>query len=753
MIHISFPSPTSSMQSATHPETRLTAASTANNPGHPSGWIRSPDHFSLPIRGASEIDYFDPYIDPEYPLVPLRGYTDQKDRSSVKSLDDSAEPMLGDGAPATGVRPGAPRRYNFGILLTALVVSLVAAGAASALLGWLLSRRVYSADNSAFHQALIATESRPKILDMVLGGNPSVGSSGAETTMYGLALSSLLVHLVPFTIPLMLSVFAYLVANMWLRAQTRGHLVALPTPTQYGHLVGLCGAFGFLSLYDTAKYLSSGRKERPAASKSLVAAFVAALVALLINYAPSLSDLWLHTTATTFSYEFPTPPALDLLPVSGSRINTTLCPGPSPFLLNQAEYSNCQHSQTSESGPDMSWGNEGLINEGAAVLGNTSVSSEIQIIGNAATLLPKRLSTGVQDLVFNTFFLLCPRFTPPFAVKTEATSEIYGDAMPMLNQFNVTNNALIFQSGTPDRPAPLVGPYNHSTTAGYALDSMLNPAGVLVVLYWDGAQFSFPQDSTGWYGVGLAPVQYVFHISSCVLDVWDVMMSYSSPMNGTSPTFTPLYKTPSDFNTTSALLGALDSAYSGTLASRLTTTMQASSSANSDTFKSLLAGNLSQGILAFAAPLTERIASVSGQAINSTTLSRYPLAPLCLLLALTYGYAILALAIGIAAFNLSSREIITEGRDVPRRLRELDLLHLRLTNPRVCVADRFDEGETGPMATGKEILKDTPRARRLGAGFAQSGRGEDDPSSSQTTLRSMRKFTVDIVENLEDGRK
>jgi hypothetical protein len=95
------------------------------------------------------------------------------------------------------------------------------------------------------------------------------------------------VHVVPFTIPFVLGVFAYLLANIWLKGQKCGHVGSLPTPTQYGHLIGLCGSSGIQSVYDTAKYLLFGRRKRPAVSTTLAVAFFATSVALLVNYSLS----------------------------------------------------------------------------------------------------------------------------------------------------------------------------------------------------------------------------------------------------------------------------------------------------------------------------------------------------------------------------------------------------------------------------------------------------------------------------------
>ncbi|KAF7341595.1 hypothetical protein MSAN_02056600 [Mycena sanguinolenta] len=748
------------------------SGSKSTDSGHQSPL--QPTHSPLGAESAE----FDPYT--EYALASEGSETTTV---TFPSTDDCKNPILtGETEIAASPRLGPSRRFNFSILIPALATSLLSGGVASALLGWLLSRRVVSAGNDAFRNALVADEGRTTnssngVLAQVFGSGSGSSDDDVGTTMYGLALSSLATHLISLTVPFLMSGFAYLLASIWIQTQRRGRVGSLPTPTQYGHLVSLCSSISLGSVYDTAKYLSH-RRRRPAASTTLLAAFFTTLITLVMVYTLSLSDLWLHTTANTFSYEFTTPIAPSLLPSAGSTVNKTLCSGPSPFLLNGDTYSNCQHFQKSIAGPDMYWGDAALVSEGAAVLGNTSVLSQVQMIGNLATLLPKTLPSGVRNVMFNTFameascapvtdcqyfvsdpnsminttyFLLCPSFTPPFAIQ-----ETQG-AISMLNQFNATTNVLIFETGTSDFPASSVGPQGDSRVAGYALNSGLNPAGVLAALFYEEGQvdFAVPADQPGWYGVGDAPIFFSFYISRCVLDVWDVTVSYSAPSDGGAPSFTiasPAAR--SDFNTTSALLGALDSAYSGILATQLTTTLRGSLNVTAETFSAILAGNTTQGILAYAAPLTERTTSIAGEAVHSATVSRYPLAPLGMVLTLTYGYALLVLGVGVVGFCLPSRVLINPSvRDSddekPRTIRELGLVHLRLTSAWASIADRFDEERSSAILTSDSTstLTEGGREERLGAGFVGAPAVQ---LSGQSQRWNKRKFRVDLVENLED---
>jgi hypothetical protein len=68
------------------------------------------------------------------------------------------------------------------------MASLMAAGVASALLGWLLSRRVHSADNTEFRHAFVAAEGRGndsagiQLFSQLFGADQSSNSSGGAGT-------------------------------------------------------------------------------------------------------------------------------------------------------------------------------------------------------------------------------------------------------------------------------------------------------------------------------------------------------------------------------------------------------------------------------------------------------------------------------------------------------------------------------------------------------------------------------------------
>ncbi|KAJ7928179.1 hypothetical protein B0H13DRAFT_2311714 [Mycena leptocephala] len=220
-----------SKSSAISPKTVLNSAS-APDPEAPA-LPRRPVPLSAPTDTISE---FDPYV--EYPLEPdisshrsVSGHGRESTSNPSESRGEvEQQHMLGDAADgAPTVRFSTYRRFNVLIFMPALMASLMAAGVASVLLGWLLSRRVHSADNGEFRHAFVAAEGGGnesagiQLFNQLFGADQSNSSDGAGITMFGLAFSSVAVHTVSLTTPFVMSVFAYLLARMWVRDQTSLH--------------------------------------------------------------------------------------------------------------------------------------------------------------------------------------------------------------------------------------------------------------------------------------------------------------------------------------------------------------------------------------------------------------------------------------------------------------------------------------------------------------------------------------------------
>ncbi|KAF5366441.1 hypothetical protein D9758_009741 [Tetrapyrgos nigripes] len=767
---------------------------------------------SLEVVNASsssvqEEKLFDPYKDhpsPDSPeptdVAPVLRRTDNthtvtaREVSSADGVNDHLIPQRLPGPQAghgLGItRSTSSHRVHFWVVLPALISALLAAGAASALLAWLLSRRLFG-DNPGFDTALVAAEggkglggvSGFQLIEQMFEGDESGGpESDTTVTMYGLVISTLASKIVSFTIPLVLSVFAYLLADVWIRAQINRNKSSLPTPMQYGHIVSLCSTASIVSLFDTAKHLVSERKKRTATPSMLILAFMAVLTSLVLSSFISLADVWLHAVATTFTYEFSVPIPNATLPVMGSQINKTVCPGPVPFIASQPEgpFTNCQHVPTTLGDLTVNWGDASLIGEGVAVHRNYSLKSQIQQIeDDLFTILPKDLPTSSRNITFTSFAmttrcrpvgdcqialngigdLTCPSFSPPFLIQLDTSLRNSSHAMSMLNQFNISTNATIYETA--------IKGIEVEAPAGYRLDSSLNRAGVHVVLYYDQDRRQFSSSIANGVADNLKvngtyiskfPVGtdlFVYYIGSCELDMYQVALSYTSLPNAHGPQIN-LISPPTlitDFNTSSALLAGLDSGHSRNLASDIADTLFSDLESSLE-FSDLVAGNVSKGLLAYAAPLIEHTLATDGFQITSSRVSRYPLAPLCAVLALTYGYALVSLAIAIAVWMLSSKDIITQDASgsTVRREQEIGLVHFRLTSPRACIVDRFDTAEMSDMSREsvfKQELMREKKHQRLGTGFVWDMQW-DEFSDSRVVQRKVGRFKVDTVDALKE---
>ncbi|KAF8201217.1 hypothetical protein K438DRAFT_1821617 [Mycena galopus ATCC 62051] len=626
---------------------------------------------------------------------------------NVEQTNDKTELTPTDLTTPSAIHFGRPGRLRT-ITVLPLLLSLVAtAGVASCLIGWLLSRRVFSpssADEDAtFRGALIAAEGRHSDADV--------------TTMYGLAISTVAVHVVAFTTPVVLGVYSYWLASMWIRNQENGRTDAMPTPVQYGLLVGLCGSSGLMNVYDAAKYMLQPRMKRPAISSLLFSAFTAVAAILFINYALSIADLWLHTTASTFTHTDITPILTDSLALVGSQLNTTLCPGPVlayvlPSNVQNANYSNCLHVDiVSASSPVSRWGNAEVINEAAAVVRDSSDISQIVFVAdNLAILVPKALPTDVAALHFNTFglkaqcgpvtdcevdtlpesILFCPSFNPPLNISSLAP----GTVASTVNQYNVSNNAIIF-----------------------------------AMMCWGASPnaIDFPtfNQSSGWYNIQRDdPTMYAFYVGTCTITTYNVSVSYDTQTDPSGQFSLIGNPEPSNFNTTSALLAGLDPASPSTqLAQYLTSTLQPSLNVSLDTFNTILSQNISYALMGYAAPLFERTPAVSGNLISQRIISRYPLAPLCTILAILYGYALLMLPLCAIPFILVSPEIVVvddHAREKPMRtVTVIEYVMARLTNSLAGIVDRSQVTTAGQLhaasASNAEIISnESQHAERLG---------------------------------------
>ncbi|KAI0033117.1 hypothetical protein K488DRAFT_85200 [Vararia minispora EC-137] len=701
---------------------------------------------------------------PLTPLLPEQRLSNTDTMQSSISLDST-------------LQTGRPRRIGIISVLPALISSLVVGGLAAALLSWPFSRRVFpnaQSTSTPFSGAIVADE-RPQGNAGLLYLITSTTGRGAQsgTTLYVLIISSVAVHVVSFTTPFVLAVFGYWLAYLWVWNQGLENTRALPTPQQYGFLFGLCSQPGFLNVYATTRYLIIGRKNKVSAPAMLPLTLGGVVCFILINFALTLSDLWLHAASSTVPFNATSPFSASFLPSVGYKINTTMCPGPSDIVENTSDHSTDHYANC------MSF-------EAGSLAPNAALSRPVEIDGTAV-LLPLNLPLGVNNLTFPSFGIrsqcmpttdcrtsllsenasVCPSFVPPYNLSSDIliTSQEAGtDASLNLRvaQFNLSTRAITFSGGDSN---------------GYLFNSKLNPAGARVSFFPPPSAFpdtdplSYLHSSTdfasqGIYGV-LMPVvdnpnsggdPLTFFIAECEVAVYDVLVSYNAS-NGTSSlglSSTSL----SDFNTTSTLLAALDPSYQNIFYPSLTDALLNSvSTLPVDAFIDILSRNLSATMLSMAAPLLESDKAKSGENVTPLSLSRYPLAPLFTMATLLTLYALLALTLSAAPLVLSASEVVPGEYDASVRrgahATAVELAQRRLFEPMAVVADRFAvqyPSESTSSSDGRASavkLEDIPDTMRVGVGFysypgVDNGDLEEDEGSSWRRRR--RIFVLDAIQ-------
>ncbi|KAI0033130.1 hypothetical protein K488DRAFT_85212 [Vararia minispora EC-137] len=671
----------------------------------------------------------------------------------------------------------ASKSRCIGILpvLPALITCLVVGGLAAALLAWPFSRRISPSALSAstpFSGAVVADERLQSngLLPLITSFAGEAGQSG--TTLYVLIISSVAVHVVSFATPFVLAVFGYWLAYLWIRNQHLENTRALPTPQQYGLLFELCSQSGLLNVYAAVKHLIIGRKNKAGVPAMLPLALGGVVCFVLINLALTLSDLWLHAVSSAVPFNATSPLNPLLLPSVGYKINTTLCPGPETLT-----------EDTSNPSADL-YGNCQSLKAGR-LIPNTTLGQPVEI-GDVAVLLPLNPPRGVNNLTFPSFGIqsqctpttdcrtsllsenasVCPSFVPPYNLSSDITitsQEAGTDASINLrvDQFNLSTRAIVFNGGNED---------------GYSFDSKLNPTGARVSLFppksafpdadpLSGSRSATDFASQGIYGVLMPTVDnpdgggdpLTFFIAECEIALYDVVVSYNSS-NGTS-SFELSSTSLSDFNTTSALLAALDPSYQNIFYPSLTAALlNPVSTLPVDAFIDALSRNLSITTLSMVVPLLESDRATGGECVTPLNLSRYPLAPLFTVATLLALYALLALVLSTAPLVLPASAIVPGECDPSARrgthATAVELAQRRLFEPATVVADRFavecppeltSLRGSGASAVTLEDLSDT---MRVGVGFRSHGDVDRDGLEEDEDLRRQhRMFVLDVIRN------
>ncbi|KAJ7173638.1 hypothetical protein C8R46DRAFT_118989 [Mycena filopes] len=640
----------------------------------------------------------------------------------------------------TPPRAGPSRRIGFLAILPGLLVVVVSWGLATALLAWLLKKRITdhaSNEDRFFHGALVA-------LERVAAPIKNVdGTVAAQSKLYGLTISSLSSTVVRATIPVVFGLFAFLVAADWLRAQALGKMTALPTPSQYGMMVQMFSSASVKPLFDYWRFFGNATSTAAPPVAALKKCLTALVLFLIMNYAIMAGDLWLHLRTTSFIHRRSTVLAADgfsSYPL-GAAINTTTCPGPSIGAADSdgsvnfppaGSAFNCQTQVFVAAGGGTAstnkWGTGDLLGVAVTTMRGQYTANQVYKIGDFAVISRPNLPSTVDGAVFDTF-----------ALKSQCSPANCTDVStgPGGGNYHCADFSPAFDYGYSGvTPSPnFIQRFNPADKSllnvSYPLTTNINPTGAIAAMNYatldSTTEGRFGNGSMpGWLSSGGGEGGHVdAFIAQCTVTVYTVKVQLQNlPSQNLTLVGEPVL---ADFNTTSALTPAFETIAisDGTplqtfLMGFLADAFQYTDVSDEDAFLEAFSGNLSVAALSLASPLVQSLPITAGTFVDSVSASRYEWAPLLFSAAVLYIYGLGTLLLCVFVAFAASPTVIQGDKTV----KTAPLLHLRLTDPLVVIADRFVDG-TGAHVVGAEksaraifAAGEDAGVQRLGAGHA-----------------------------------
>lgn len=435
------------------------------------------------------------------------------------------------------------------------------------------------------------------------------------------------------------------------------------------------------------------------------------------------------------------------LPMVGTMINETACPGPVPALRgtyspDEVDRINCQSFvAASATDSNMHWGESNTDMFQQAIIGgsNQSTSNIIHLVSSESTkdiavIVPPNPPTDRVNLTFPTFgissqcqavvdcvadtsgsgsFLLCPSIQPPLNVTT------LGDDWESISSLNLSTKAVLY--------------------SGYSSNSTINPFGALFTFLYssnDDIQKPYEPETAGWYLLSTSQHQalYQFFVATCEMKMYQLNLSATEgrySIVGDAQL--------ADFNTTSALLAGYGTSLTPELMSILHRKLASSIDLSTETFLEYLATNVSASSIGLTAPLMQRASAQSMEVVLLQTASRYPLPPLIVFLLLLFIFGLLALAASIAA-------LLSRSPEINPNVTILSLAHRSLTDSAAVVSQHFESMDEQDHTV---LFKEKSGTPRLGAGIAGSGtfgvrRVRRDSDSEDSRLSQIPNMTVGV---------
>ncbi|KAG8912002.1 hypothetical protein FRC01_005354 [Tulasnella sp. 417] len=577
--------------------------------------------------------------------------------------------------------------------LPTLFVLLISLGFAFMIMGWLLARQYEPIQGGTGLGAAVRNGS----FIVYEGGAPATGQK-VSVNLRVLTFSALASHLISDTSSVLMTLVAYRAGSQWLRSSRTESGIAImqnPTPLQYGLLVRLLGSSSIISIYQTGRYTirSTKRSRLPRLFKE---AFALALTVWIISHAVGLADLYLHTTTRSILVDLP---ARDRAPGSypyAVSFNETLCElwgafwRPFPCLTD-----------------GDAWGMDfpEVIESGYLAIANRS-NSKFQVItladeSDAAIVIPgagadlsstsftiQTFSTRAQCRSLNRE---CEQYEPGWTL--DCTRAGY----PSLPFDNATD-----PNQEPDLKNYIFGVVNGERTSpdtgGLELDDYgytTNPVDLALQLRWSTrrewnvSDFTVAQPDSA---VDILPIGYLTLYAGCNITFSNVTAQYA-PMNNS---WKILLEEKSSDNFTSVMWSpTIWQLGSERLASDLTAIAMMEKTQN---VTAALNQHLARVMLGVAAGMLQSAEAADVQQTVPTLLGQYPVAPVLILIALLFLYALLATLIFTSSWLTKDETIVVlsnKKKDgTPEEQSVLNLTQRWLVDPLPLVAAAFP-GEDG----------------------------------------------------------
>ncbi|KAG8914339.1 hypothetical protein FRC01_004118 [Tulasnella sp. 417] len=576
--------------------------------------------------------------------------------------------------------------------LPTLFVLLISLGFAFLILGWLLVRQYEPIQGGSGLGAAVRNGS----FIVYEGGAPAAGQK-ATVNLRVLTFSALVSHLISDTSSVLMTLVVYRAGSHWLRySRTENGMAILqnPTPLQYGLLVRLLGSSSIMSIYQTGRYTvrSTKRSRLPRLFKE---AFALALTIWIMSHAVGLADLYLHTTTRSILVDLP---ARDKGPGSypyAVSFNETLCADNPPWrpypCLNDGDGWSIYFPEVIESAY-LAIANRSNSNLQVITLADES-DAAIVIPGAAVDLsstsfTAQTFSARAQCRSLNRE---CEQYDPGWTLNCTRAGYPglpYGDATDLAPTtysyiFGVVNGQ---QTSAEDGVVELDG-YSQTTNLALQLRWRTHRE-------WDVDGFVVAQPDSA---VDILPIGYLTLYAGCNVAFSNATVQYA-PMNNSWKIL--LEEKSSDNFTTVMWSPTIWQLGSDRLASDL---MAIAMMEKTQNVTAALNQHLARVVLGIAAGMLQPAEATDVQQTVPTLLGQYPVAPVMILIALLFLYALLATLIFTSSWLTKDETIVVPSNKrkdgTPEEQSVLNLTQRWLVDPFPLVAAAF------PGEDGKDVQR------------------------------------------------